>query len=237
MSKLVLIRHGQSQWNLEKKFTGWVDVDLAEVGILEAIKAGNLIKNKNISFDFYYSSLQLRANKTLEIIQEILNDKKEFIKTWQLNERHYGALTGLNKIETAKKIGGAKVHEFRRSWDIKPEPLDKKSPYHPLNIPAYKEVPIKFIPDTESLKDTFERVVSFFNEKIKDNLENKNILISAHGNSIRALCKHLFKLNNNQISELEIPTGNPLLIEINKDLIIDKCEYLDKSKAKSLVIF
>ena len=237
MSKLVLIRHGQSQWNLEKKFTGWVDVDLAEVGILEAIKAGNLIKNKNISFDFYYSSLQLRANKTLEIIQEILNDKKEFIKTWQLNERHYGALTGLNKIETAKKIGEAKVHEFRRSWDIRPEPLDKKSPYHPLNIPAYKEVPIKFIPDTESLKDTFERVVSFFNEKIKDSLENKNILISAHGNSIRALCKHLFKLNNNQISELEIPTGNPLLIEINKDLIIDNCEYLDKSRAKSLVIF
>ena len=237
MSKLVLIRHGQSQWNLEKKFTGWVDVDLAEDGILEAIKAGNLIKNKKISFNFYYSSLQLRANKTLEIIQEILNDKKEFIKTWQLNERHYGALTGLNKIETAKKIGEAKVHEFRRSWDIRPEPLDKKSPYHPLNIPAYKEVPIKFIPDTESLKDTFERVVNFFNEKIKDNLENKNILISAHGNSIRALCKHLFKLNNNQISELEIPTGNPLLIEINKDLIIDNCEYLDKSRAKSLVIF
>ena len=237
MSKLVLIRHGQSQWNLEKKFTGWVDIDLAENGISEAIKAANFIKNKNIKFDIYYSSLQLRANKTLEIIQEILNDKKEFIKTWHLNERHYGALTGLNKIETAKKIGEAKVHEFRRSWDTRPEPLDKKSPYHPVNIPAYKEVPVKFIPDTESLKDTFERVVNFFNDKIKDNLKNKNILISAHGNSIRALCKHLFKLNNDQISELEIPTGNPLLIDINKDLKINNCEYLDKSRAKNLVVF
>ena len=237
MSFLILVRHGQSTWNLENRFTGWVDVNLTDQGKIEAEKAGLLIKNQNINIDYYYSSFQLRANNTLKIIQKILDSKKNFVKAWQLNERHYGELTGLNKIETAKKIGGAKVHEFRRSWDIKPEPLDKKSPYHPLNIPAYKEVPIKFIPDTESLKDTFERVVSFFNEKIKDNLENKNILISAHGNSIRALCKHLFKLNNNQISELEIPTGNPLLIEINKDLIIDNCEYLDKSRAKSLVIF
>ncbi len=167
----------------------------------------------------------------------MLNDKKNFIKAWQLNERHYGALTGLNKIEMVKKLGEDKINEFRRSWDIKPEPLSKESPYHPLNIETYKKVPEKIIPDTESLKDTYERVVKYYEEELKNSLKDKNILISAHGNSIRALCKYLFKLNNNQISNLEIPTGNPLLIEFNEDHKIKNCEYLDKERAKNLLVF
>ena len=149
MNYLILIRHGQSTWNLEKRFTGWVDVDLTEKGELEAEKAGSLIKEKNISINLYYSSLQLRANKTLKIIQNILNDKKDFKRAWQLNERHYGILTGLNKIEIAKKLGEDKVLELRRSWNIKPDPLSKKSSYHPINIDTYKNVPGILIPDTD----------------------------------------------------------------------------------------
>ena len=237
MSFLILVRHGQSIWNLEKRFTGWVDVDLTEQGKAEAEKAGVLIKEKNIEINFYYSSLQIRANKTLKIIQKVLNDNKNFMKTWQLNERHYGALTGLNKIEMSKKIGESKIKEFRRSWDIKPEALKKDSPFHPINIKTYEQIPKELIPDTESLKDTYERVVNFFQKEIKEKLRTNNILISAHGNSIRALCKNLFNIDNEQISKLEIPTGNPLLIEFNSVSEIIKCEYLDKDRAKDLVVF
>tara|TARA_Y100001958_G_C21061032_1_gene423807 strand:- start:165 stop:878 length:714 start_codon:yes stop_codon:yes gene_type:complete len=237
MSFLILVRHGQSTWNLEKRFTGWVDVDLTDKGVSEAQKAGVLIQQKNIEINFYYSSLQLRANNTLKIIQQVLNDKKEFFKAWQLNERHYGALTGLNKIEMIKKMGESKVHEIRRSWDLKPEALDKDSPYHPINIETYREVPKEMIPSTESLKDTYERVTKYFEVEVKKKLKNSNVLISAHGNSIRALCKKLFNLDDNQISTLEVPTGNPLLIELNSDLKITKCEYLDKKRAKNLVVF
>ena len=192
---------------------------------------------KNISIDQYYSSLQLRANNTLKIIQRVLNDKKDFIKAWQINERHYGALTGLNKTEMSSKIGEDKVYEFRRSWEIKPDPLSKESPYHPINIDTYKSVPKKNIPDTESLKDTYERVIKFYKEEIRDQLKNKNVLISAHGNSIRALCKYLFKLDNNQISSLEIPTGNPLMIQLDENYKIINCEYLDKDRTKDLLVF
>ena len=235
MSYLILVRHGQSVWNLEKKFTGWVDVNLTEVGKLEAEKAGSLIKSRNIKIDYYYSSLQLRANDTLKIIQKILNEKKDFTKAWQLNERHYGALTGLNKEEMAKKIGDNKILEFRRSWEIKPAPLDRKSPYHPLNIQVYKDISKEIIPDTESLKDTYERVIEFYKNEIENN-KDKNILISAHGNSIRALCKYLFILDNTQISKLEIPTGNPLLIEFENNKVT-KCKYLHKERAKDLLVF
>ena len=237
MSFLILIRHGQSIWNLENKFTGWVDVDLSEQGKIEAEKAGTLIKEKKIEINFYYSSSQLRANNTLKIMQNILNDQKKFSKAWQLNERHYGSLTGLNKTEMVKKLGVNKVHEFRRSWDTKPEPLDKKSPYHPLNIETYKEIPKNLIPDTESLKDTYDRVFKYFKKEIEEKLKEKNVLISAHGNSIRALCKYLFKLDNNQISKLEIPTGNPLFIELNNKIEVMNCEYLDKDRSKDLLVF
>ena len=237
MSFLILVRHGQSTWNLEKKFTGWVDVDLTEKGKSEAKKAGLLIKEKNIEINYYYSSLQLRANHTLKIIQKILNDKKNFTRAWQLNERHYGSLTGFNKIEMTEKIGKDKVYKLRRSWDIKPNPLSKKNPFHPLNIETYKEIPKEVIPDTESLKDTYDRVIKFYNNEIQNKIKNNNILISAHGNSIRALCKYLFKLDNTQISKLEIPTGNPLVIEFNNANNIKNCEYLDKDRAKDLLVF
>ena len=237
MSYLILIRHGQSTWNLENRYTGWVDVDLTENGKLEAKKAGELIKTSNIQINYYYSSLQLRANHTLKIIQKSLNDERSFVKSWKLNERHYGGLTGLNKIEMSKKLGEEKVHQFRRSWDLRPDPLDKNNEFHPLNINTYKSMSIKEIPDTESLKDTYERVINFYNSDVKNKIKSGNILISAHGNSIRALCKYLFKLDEKQISKLEIPTGNPLLIEINKNGKIDNCNYLDQDRAKDLLVF
>jgi len=237
MSYLILVRHGQSVWNLEKKFTGWVDVDLTENGKLEAKKAGDLIKANNINIDIYYSSFQLRAKNTLKLIQEVLQDTKISEKAWQLNERHYGILTGLNKEEMKIKLGESKVHQFRRSWDLRPDPLDRKSPYHPINIETYKEIPINKIPDTESLKDTYERVINFYKQEIENKATNNNILISAHGNSIRALCKYLFKLDNDQISKLEIPTGNPLVIHLDIKNKINNCKYLDHERAKDLVVF
>ena len=237
MSYLILVRHGQSIWNLEKKFTGWVDVDLTENGELEAKKAGELIKKNNISIDIYYSSFQLRAKNTLKLIKQTLQDTKVSKEAWQLNERHYGALTGLNKDEMKVKLGEKKVHQFRRSWDLRPDPLDRNNPYHPINIDTYKEIPINKIPDTESLKDTYERVLEFYKQEIEDKISNNNILISAHGNSIRALCKYLFKLDENQISKLEIPTGNPLLINLDEDNKITECKYLDHERAKDLVVF
>jgi 2,3-bisphosphoglycerate-dependent phosphoglycerate mutase len=237
MSYLILVRHGQSVWNLEKKFTGWVDVDLTENGKSEATKAGELIKMKNIDIDIYYSSFQLRAKNTLKLIKQELQDTKVSKEAWQLNERHYGALTGLNKDEMKVKLGEEKVHQFRRSWDLRPDPLDKNNPYHPINIDTYKEIPINKIPDTESLKDTYERVLEFYKQEIENKISNNNILISAHGNSIRALCKYLFKLDENQISKLEIPTGNPLVINLDKENTIIDCKYLDKERAKDLVVF
>jgi len=237
MSNLILVRHGQSVWNLEKKFTGWVDVDLTANGKSEAIKAGELIKTKNINIDIYYSSFQLRAKNTLKLIQHELQDIKVSKEAWQLNERHYGALTGLNKDEMKVKLGEEKVHQFRRSWDLRPDPLDRNNPYHPINIDTYKEIPINKIPDTESLKDTYERVLEFYKQEIENKISNNNILISAHGNSIRALCKYLFKLDENQISKLEIPTGNPLLINLDKENKITECKYLDHERAKDLVVF
>ena len=235
MSYLILVRHGQSIWNLEKKFTGWVDVDLTENGKSEAKIAGQLIKQERIEINLYYSSFQLRAKNTLKIIQDELGDYKKVKTSWELNERHYGALTGLNKDEMKQKLGEKKVHQFRRSWDLRPDPLDKKNLYHPINIKTYQKIPIEKIPDTESLKDTYERVIKFYNKEIQNNI-NKNILISAHGNSIRALCKYLFELDNNKISELEIPTGNPLLIELENQKI-SNCKYLDKNRATDLLVF
>jgi 2,3-bisphosphoglycerate-dependent phosphoglycerate mutase len=238
MPHLILVRHGQSEWNLEKRFTGWVDVDLTGQGKLEACKAGEYVKKIKININHFYSSFQLRAIKTLKLIQETLRDQTTPIRAWQLNERHYGSLTGLNKDQMKEKLGEEKIHEFRRSWDIKPEPLNKNNPYHPLNIEIYKNIPKENIPDTESLKDTYERVMKFYDNEIQDKLQNnENILISAHGNSIRALCKFLFKLDNDKISLLEIPTGNPLLINLDKELNIKECFYLDKERAKDLLVF
>tara|TARA_Y100000746_G_scaffold113154_1_gene96714 strand:+ start:356 stop:1066 length:711 start_codon:yes stop_codon:yes gene_type:complete len=236
MSHLILVRHGQSQWNLEKRFTGWVDVDLAPNGKLEACKAGELIKELKLNLDFFFCSYQKRAIETLDLILNTLRIKNNnVIKSWQLNERHYGALTGMNKDEMKIKLGEKKIKEFRRSWDVAPDPLNQNSPYHPINIETYKNVPRDKIPDTESLKDTFERVTNYYEKNISDKID-KNIVIAAHGNSIRALCKYLFKINENDISKLEIPTGNPLLIEFEKG-IVKNARYLDKERAQDLINF
>ena len=238
MPHLILVRHGQSEWNLKKRFTGWVDVDLTEQGKQEALKAGESIKKIKLNIDYFFSSFQLRAINTLKFIRNTLGNDKQFIRAWQLNERHYGSLTGLNKDEMKEKLGEKKIHEFRRSWDIRPDPLDRQNPYHPLNIEVYKDIPKENIPDTESLKDTYERVIQFYKNEIQNKLlDNKNILISAHGNSIRALCKYLFKLDKDKISLLEIPTGNPLLIDLDISLNIKECFYLDKERAKNLLVF
>ena len=237
MSHLILVRHGQSEWNLQKRFTGWVDVELTPHGKLEACKAGELIKELKINIDHFFTSYQKRAIETLDLVLNTLRLKNEsVVKAWQLNERHYGALTGMNKMEMKKIYGEKKIHEFRRSWDVLPEPLKKNNPYHPLNINTYKDIPKEKIPDTESLKDTYERVIPYYEKNILSKT-GKNILIAAHGNSIRALCKYLFKLDNNIISKLEIPTGNPLFIKFDENKKIISARYLDKDRAKDLIAF
>ena len=238
MNHLILVRHGQSVWNLEKRFTGWVDVELTDQGKLEACKAGELIKKMDIKIDSFFCSYQKRAIDTLDLILNILGVKpNQITKAWELNERHYGELPGLNKDEMKKVYGEKKIHIFRRSWDMSPPPLDKKNPYHPLNIEIYKNIPKNKIPDTESLKNTYERVIPFYLKNIEPLIQNeKNILISAHGNSIRALCKKLFNISDTNISKLEIPTGNPLLIKFNENLKIDDGYYLDSSRSRDLLV-
>ena len=239
MINLILVRHGQSEWNLENRFTGWVDVDLSPKGKLEACKAGELLKEKNLKIDYFFSSYQKRAVNTLKLILNTLRIKDvQIIRAWQLNERHYGALTGLNKDEMKKIYGEKKIHEFRRSWDTSPDPLSRNNPNHPINIDVYKDIPLENIPDTESLKDTYDRVLPYFKKEIQNKLDNKkNILIAAHGNSIRAICKYLFPLDDKKITKLEIPTGNPLLINFNEKNKIIKCFYLDKERTKDLIVF
>ena len=237
MSSLTLVRHGQSIWNLENRFTGWVDVDISKKGEEEAAKAGKLLLDNDIKIDFYITSYQLRAQRTLKIIKDILKDNKDVQEFWELNERHYGALTGLNKDEMKITLGEQKVHEFRRSWNIRPDKLNQNSPYHPRNIEKYKNIPVDLLPDTESLEDTYNRVMKIFEKEIKNKINKGNILISAHGNSIRALCKYLFKLDEIQISKLEIPTGNPLYIKFDGNNKITECRYLDNDRSKDLVVF
>ena len=237
MSHLILVRHGQSEWNLENRFTGWVDVDLAPNGKLEACKAGESLKELNININHFFTSYQKRAINTLKLILNTMRIKDDkIIKAWELNERHYGSLTGLNKDEMRKKLGEEQVQIFRRSWDISPEPLSKNNPYHPLNIEIYKNIPKVKIPDTESLKNTYERVIPFFKEKIEKKL-SENVIISAHGNSIRSLCKYLFDISNEEISKLEIPTGNPLILKFDENNKLLNAKYLDKERAKNLIKF
>ena len=238
MTKLILTRHGQSIWNAENRFTGWVDVDLSDKGIDEAEKSGQIIKDLNISIDISYTSYLKRAIKTLTTILKKNNLELKFNTAWQLNERHYGSLTGLNKEETKKKIGEEQFKKYRRSWDISPPAMEEKSEYQNLFSPLNASIPVGMVPFTESLKDTYDRVVPFYEKEIKENLQkNKNILISAHGNSLRALCKYLFNISDTKINELEIPTGNPLLIKMNENNEIISCKYLDQERAKDLLVF
>jgi len=237
MNNLILVRHGQSFWNKERRFTGWADISLTEHGKSEARQAGQLIKELNIEFDTYFTSVQKRAIHTLEIILGILNKKNsEIKKAWELNERHYGALTGLNKDEMMKKHGKKQVHIWRRSFDIPPPPMEKTHPNHPSKNKAYINIPSNKIPDSESLKNTFERVMPYYEENIKPLLSsNKNILISAHGNSLRALCKKLLNISNKKIIDFEIPTGNPLLITFGENLEVKKYKYLDDKRARNIL--
>jgi len=240
MSHLILVRHGQSEWNQNpSRFTGWVDVDLAKAGKLEAVKAAELIQEQKLKIDYFFSSTLQRSIKTLKLILNTLRIKDvQIIKHFALAERMYGNLTSLTKDSLRKKLGEQKVHEFRRSWDVRPEPLNRNSPFHPLNIEIYKDVPRENIPDTESLKDCYERVMPYFKKEIQSKLEeNKNILVSAHGNSIRAICKFLFNLDEDKITKLEIPTGNPLMITFDSKNEIAKCHYLDQDRAKDLIAF
>ena len=236
MSKLILTRHGQSIWNAENRFTGWVDVDLSEKGVKEAEKSGELIKKLNIKIDVSYTSYLKRAIKTLTTILKKNKLELKFNTAWQLNERHYGSLTGLNKEETKKKIGEEQFKKYRRSWDIPPPPMTKDNKHLSNFSPLNTSIPVGMTPFTESLKNTYERVIPFYDNEIKKNLlEKKNILISAHGNSLRALCKFLFKISNEKVNELEIPTGNPLVIEFDDKLVIKKYFYLDETRATNII--
>ena len=217
MIKLVLVRHGQSMWNLENKFTGWTDVDLSEQGIEEARNAGKLLKEKGYTFDLGYTSVLKRAMNTLDLILEEMGESIEIRRSYKLNERHYGALQGLNKTETAEKYGADQVKLWRRSSNVRPPELSLDDPRYPGNDPKYAG--IDNLPTTENLEDTIVRVVDYFENEIKKELENgRNIIIAAHGNSLRALMKYLDNLNEEEVLALELKTGSPVCYELDDDL-------------------
>ncbi len=225
MPKLILIRHGQSQWNLENRFTGWWDVDVTEKGASEAWTAGELMMAKGIVPDICFTSVQSRAIKTLNLALEAMGRLwVPVTKDWRLNERHYGALTGLDKAETAAKHGDAQVKIWRRSFDIPPPPLEAGSPYDLSSDPRYAGIAI---PNAESLKDTIARVLPYYESAIMPALSaNKDILVSAHGNSLRALVKHLSGISDNEISNLEIPTGQPIVYNFDAAMTPGPFAYL-----------
>jgi 2,3-bisphosphoglycerate-dependent phosphoglycerate mutase len=234
MGKLIAIRHGQSTWNAENRFTGWVDVDLSEKGIQEAEKSGKLLKELNLNYDICFTSYLKRAIKTLEIVLKVLGKDIEYKKAWELNERHYGTLTGLNKTETKKKLGEEQFKKYRRSWDNPPPILDRGSEYSSHKNPLYKD--LNDIPDTESLKNTYDRVVPYFEKHIEKHIkQSKNIILSAHGNSIRALGKKIFNISNKSINLLEIPTGNPLVIDFDNSGKVLSAKYLDESRKTEII--
>ena len=227
MPTLVLIRHGQSAWNLENRFTGWWDVDVTEKGAEEARAAGRLMAEKGLDFDCCFTSVQTRAIKTLHLaLEEMGRLWLPVEKDWHLNERHYGGLTGLNKAETAAKHGDEQVHIWRRSFDVPPPPLDTDSPFDLSKDRRYAGVAI---PDTESLKDTIARVLPYWESRIAPQLRTgKRVLISAHGNSLRALVKHLSGISDAEITSLEIPTGQPIVYQLDSDLCEVERYYLSE---------
>ena len=234
MGKLIAIRHGQSTWNAENRFTGWVDVDLSKKGIQEAEKSGKLLKELNLKYDICFTSYLKRAIKTLEIVLKVLGKDIEYKKAWELNERHYGTLTGLNKAETKKKLGEEQFKKYRRSWDNPPPSLDRGSEYSSHKDLLYKD--LSYIPDTESLKNTYDRVLPYFEKHIEKHIkQSKNIILSAHGNSIRALGKKIFNISNKSINLLEIPTGNPLVIDFDNSGKVLSAKYLDESRKTEII--
>ena len=227
MPKLILIRHGQSQWNLENRFTGWWDVDVTEKGVAEAEAAGQLMKAKGIEPDIGFTSVQSRAIKTLNLALEQMGRLwVPVIKDWRLNERHYGGLTGLDKAETAAKHGDEQVKIWRRSFDIPPPPIEAGSTYDLSSDPRYAGITI---PGTESLKDTITRVLPYWESAIVPELKaGKTVIISAHGNSLRALVKHLSGISDDDISSLEIPTGQPIVYDLDDTLNAGDRYYLSE---------
>jgi 2,3-bisphosphoglycerate-dependent phosphoglycerate mutase len=228
MPTLVLLRHGQSQWNLENRFTGWWDVDLSEKGIAEARAAGSLIRDKGLDFDCCFTSVLTRAIRTLHLtLHEMDRLWLPVTKDWRLNERHYGGLTGLNKAEMIEKVGADQVKIWRRSFDIPPPPLDPDSPYQLAGDRRYADVEV---PASESLKDTIERVLPYFEAEIVPALRSgKRVLVAAHGNSLRALEKHLSNIGDSEIVGLEIPTGQPIVYELDDDLQLEQRYYLSEA--------
>ena len=226
--KLVLIRHGESEWNKLNLFTGWTDVGLSEKGIIEANEAGFSLKENEFDFDVCYCSYLKRAINTLNIVLERMDRQwLPVIKTWKLNERHYGALQGLNKAETAEKYGEEQVKLWRRSFDVPPPALDKDDKRCPHNQAPYRNVDKSELPYNESLKDTIERVIPYYEEVIKkDMLDGKRVLITAHGNSLRALVKYLDNLTDEEIISVNIPTGIPLVYEFDDNFKVTNKYYL-----------
>ena len=220
MKKLVLMRHGESQWNLENRFTGWKDVDLTEKGVAEARRAGRLLKTEGFDFALAYTSLLTRAIRTLWLAQEEMDELwVPVIKDWRLNERHYGALQGLNKAETAIKFGEEQVKIWRRSYDIPPPALTPDDERHPSHEKRYASLPPEKLPLTECLKDTVERVVPYWQAEIAPQIAaGKRVIVAAHGNSLRALIKYLDKVSDDDIVGLNIPTAVPLVYELSDDL-------------------
>ncbi len=237
MMKLVLVRHGQSEWNKLNLFTGWTDVGLTEQGVSEAIEGGKLLRENGYDFDVVYTSYLKRAIHTMNyVLRELDREWLPVYKTWRLNERHYGALQGLNKAETAEKFGQEQVKKWRRSFDIMPPALEKNDDRNPANQIQYRCENAEELPLTESLKETIERALPYFEERIKpDMLAGKRVLVVAHGNSIRSLVKYFDKMSNEEIMGVNIPTGVPLVYEFDEDFNVLKKYYLgdeDELKAK-----
>ena len=219
-TRLVLLRHGQSQWNLENRFTGWFDVGLTEQGIEEASTAGDLLMSSGIAPDVVHTSLQTRAIETAHLALAACEQLWIPVRrSWRLNERHYGGLTGLNKQETIDLHGEEKVHAWRRSYSVAPPPMAADPPFNPNTDPRYRSVPTNLLPETECLADVVERLVPYWQEQLAQDLQEFDTgLVAAHGNSLRALVKHLEEIPDNEITELEIPTGAPIVYELDSEL-------------------
>ena len=230
MTKLVLLRHGESVWNQENRFTGWTDVDLSPKGVAEAEEAGKILKSKGFTFDLAFTSVLIRAERTLEIVLDEMDLKGiEVFKSWRLNERHYGALQGLNKAQTAKQYGAEQVAVWRRSYAVAPPALTREDDRFPGHDPLYKDVNIEDLPLCESLKDTVERFLPYWTGSIEPFLrKQKRIIIVAHGNTLRALVKYLDGVSEEDIVKLEIPTGVPLVYEFDETFKAVKSYYLAK---------
>ncbi|GAB5348847.1 2,3-diphosphoglycerate-dependent phosphoglycerate mutase [Alteriqipengyuania sp. 357] len=228
MSTLILVRHGQSEWNLANRFTGWWDVDLTEKGVEEARAAGRLLKEKGVLPDLAFTSLQTRAIRTLNLaLEECGRVWIPVTKDWHLNERHYGGLTGLDKQQTREKHGDEQVHIWRRNFDTPPPPMEKGSEYDPGADPRYDGIDV---PDTESLKLTIERVLPFWEAHILPELTgDRTVIVSAHGNSLRALVKHLSGISDDDITGLEIPTGRPIIYPFENGNVAGERRYLDEA--------